>query len=484
VTVRFARVNGIRMAYRMQGAGPPLVLVMGYRLSSVAWPTSFVEALADQYTVVTPDNRGTGLSDKPVDGYAIANMARDIHGLLDELEIPNVHMLGYSMGGAIAQEFVRQFPDRIRHLVLCATMCGGVRATYAKASVTRVMREIDGLSPEQIARRIWQVTYAPAYLRRHQELAEDQTQREVSVPTPLHSADLQFQAFAEFDGSKALADIACPTLVLTGDLDELIPPQNSAMMASMIPNARLVIVPGGGHRVLWETPDECTDVITEFIRSPLNHPAAPVSAEAGERHGSAASTMASTVESFTTLPFALMRAAFESLAIFRQSIIVGSASRFGDGKPLVLVPQLPGIDLSLAPLSMWLKALGYRPVTASHFVGIEDPSSDRSLSETIRDITQRLGRKAILLTHSTSTTRVLAAAHSNRELVSDVIVFDARRRPCTDGLRVHFLSSGWPLLYGMVELPRLLRSIGIELIEGFDRTDGPPSSATRSEGER
>jgi pimeloyl-ACP methyl ester carboxylesterase len=452
------------MAYRMQGAGPPLVLVMGYRLSSVAWPTSFVEALADQYTVVTPDNRGTGLSDKPVDGYAIANMARDIHGLLDELEIPNAHMLGYSMGGAIAQEFVRQFPDRVQSLILCATMCGGGRATYAKPSVTRVMREIDGMSPEQIARRIWQVTYAPAYLERHQALAGDQTKREIAFPTPLHSADLQFQAFAEFDGSKALADIACPTLVLTGDLDELIPPQNSVMMASMVPNARLVIVPGGGHRVLWETPDKCVALIKDFfLRLSSDGSIAPVGSEPRESQVSAASVIfASTIESFTTIPLALMRAGFASLAILHQSIMVGSV--FGDGKPLVLVPHLPGSDLALAPLSMWLKALGYRPVTASHLVSSEDTSNNRSLSRTIRDITQRVGRKAILITHSTNTTAVLAIAHSNRELVSDVIVFDARQRPNTDRLRVHFLSSGWPMLHGMVELPRLLRSIGIELI--------------------
>jgi pimeloyl-ACP methyl ester carboxylesterase len=473
------------MAYRIGGGGPPLALVMGYRLSSVAWPTSFVEALARQFTVIMPDNRGTGLSYKPVDGYALANMARDIQGLLDELGIPKVHMLGYSMGGAIALEFVRQFPDRVQNLILCATMCGGARATYAKPSVTRVMREIDGISPVEIARRIWHVTYAPAYLQRHQALAEDQTQREIAFPTPLHSADLQFQAFAEFDGSKALSGIACPTLVLTGDLDELIPPQNSAMMASIIPNARLVVVPGGGHRVLWETPDECIDVIREFLRSPPDWPTPSLSAGARERHASAASAMlASTMESLTTLPLALMRAGFDSLAIFRQSMMVGNASRFGDGKPLVLVPQLPASDLSLAPLSMWLKALGYRPVTASHFVSMETPSSDRSLSQTIRDITRRVERKAILITHSASMTRVLAAARSNRDLVSDVIVFDARQRPSTDGLRVHFLSSGWPLLHGMVELPRLLRGIGIELIEGLDRTDTPSSATRLAEGER
>ena len=472
MTATFAEVNGIRIAYRVQGAGPSLVLVMGYRLSSAAWPPGFVEALARQFTVITLDNRGTGFSDKPVHGYAIANLARDIRGLLDELAISRIHLLGYSMGGAIAQEFVRQFPERVQSLMLCATMCGGTRATYAKPSVTCVMREIDGLSPEQIARRIWKVTYAPAYLERHEALAEDQTRREIAFPTPLHSADLQFQAFAEFDGSKALAEIACPTLVLTGDLDELIPPQNSAMMANLIPDARLVIIPGGGHRVLWENPDECIDIISRFLRSPSDRPTATHGTEVSQEHASAASAiLASTMELFTTFPLALMRSGFDSQAIFRQSIIVGSASRFGDGKPLVLVPQLLGGDLSLAPLSMWLKALGYRPVTAGHFVGIDDSSSDRSLSRAIRDIARRVGRKAVLITHCSSMTQVLAAAHENRELVSDVVIFDARHQPSTDGLRVHFLRSGWPMLHGMIDLPQLLRSIGIELVEELNRKE-------------
>ena len=69
--------------------------------------------------------------------------------------------------------------------------------------------------------RIWKVTYSPDYLERHRDLAEEQMRREVALPTPLHAADLQFQAFAEFDGSKALPNLRCPTLVLTGDLDEL-----------------------------------------------------------------------------------------------------------------------------------------------------------------------------------------------------------------------------------------------------------------------
>lgn len=263
--MRFTKANGINIAYQVQGDGSPLVLIMGYRLNSSAWPATFIEQLARQFTVITLDNRGTGLSDKPVEGYAIANMARDVRGVLDELAIAEVSMLGYSMGGAIAQEFVRQFPERVSRLILCATLAGGPQASYASSSVVSVMRDLDGLSPEQAARRIWKVTYAPGYLEEHRALAEDQMRREIAQPTPLHAADLQFQAFAEFDGSDALAEIRCPTLVLTGDRDELIPPQNSQMMSTLIPNAKLAVIPGGGHRVLWEATEICVDLIIRFL---------------------------------------------------------------------------------------------------------------------------------------------------------------------------------------------------------------------------
>src|SRR4030088_1142191 len=114
-----AHVNRNKIAYCVRGSGPPLVLIMGYRLSSLAWPLDFIEALAERFTVVLFDNRGTGTSDKPTFGYEVSNMARDVRALLDHLEIARANVLGYSMGGAIAQEFVRQFPDRVLGLVLC-----------------------------------------------------------------------------------------------------------------------------------------------------------------------------------------------------------------------------------------------------------------------------------------------------------------------------------------------------------------------------
>lgn len=465
MTAHFARVNGVRLAYRVRGEGPPLVLLMGYRLNSAAWPATFIDGLAQRFTVVTLDNRGTGLSDKPVEGYAIANLARDVRGLLDELGFAEVNMLGYSMGGAIAQEFVRQFPDRVSRLILCATLPGGSRATYAKASVVQVMRDLDGLSPEQAARCIWKVTYAPGYLEQHQAIAEDQMRREIALPTPLHAADLQFQAFAEFDGSRALAGIRCPTLVLTGDLDELIPPQNSMLMAKLIPDAKLVVIAGGGHRVLWEATQICVELITEFLATARDEQVTLPPPDADQARVPALDPLALAIDLFTAWPIALAKVGLETLAIVSQSIMVGNVSRFGDGKPIILVPRFLGSEFALLPLSIWLKALGYRPVTAGLFVNLEDSHGERALSRSISEVTRRVGRKAVLITHSSGMDQALRAAHMHRERISDVVVFGAPHRPDTEGLRTHFVSSGWSTFPGIIELPQLLRSIGIELIE-------------------
>jgi 3-oxoadipate enol-lactonase len=465
MTMRFAKVNGVRLAYRMQGEGPPLVLIMGYRLNSEAWPAAFIAQLAQRFTVITLDNRGTGRSEKPLAGYAIANMARDVCGLLDALKIDQVHLFGYSMGGAISLEFVRQFPDRVKGLVLCATMAGGPGATYAETSVVRVMRDLDGLTPEQAARRIWKVTYAPDYLATKHALAEEQMRREIALPTPLHAADLQFQAFAEFDCSQQLAAIRKPTLVLTGDLDRLISPKNSIKIASLVRGARLIVIPGGGHRVLWEATDECVAQIASFLgqvedgRDMTNH-------EPINGHVPLLDTLTSTAAWLAGWPSTLSEATLESLTIAHQSLVVGSSSRYGDGKPIVLVPPLWGSDLALLPLSAWLKALGYRPVTAGLLLNLGDSQADRTLSESIRHVTARLGRKAVLLTHSSGLPLALRAAERRKESVSDVVVFDAPDRGKLKTIvRTHFISSGWSALSGVVQLPHLLRNISIELID-------------------
>ena len=393
MTLQYADVNGIRIAFGVLGSGPPLVLIMGYRLSSLAWPLDFIEALAERFTVVLFDNRGTGKSDKPTFGYEISNMARDVGCLLDHLEIIRANLLGYSMGGAIAQEFVRQFPDRVLGLVLCATTCGGPRATYAPASVTRVMRELDGLKPEEIARRIWSVTYSPGYIENHRELAENQMRREIVAPTPLHAADLQYQAFAEFDCSKALPNIRVPTLVLTGDLDRLISAQNSQFIAGLIPGATLIVIPGCGHRMMWEATDECVEFVTEFLTGvcegrPGDNFPLPIARGDQSLLADFVNILSPAMELFTNWPWMLAGFGADTLTVARQTVYFGGEAQFGDGKPIILIPEFDS-NLPFLLLSNWLKVLGYRPVTTNPSAKVDDQSVD----DLIRGTTQRIRKK-------------------------------------------------------------------------------------------
>jgi 3-oxoadipate enol-lactonase len=466
MTMRYADVNGIKIAYGVRGSGPPLVLIMGYRLSSLAWPLAFIEALAERFTVVLFDNRGTGASDKPTCGYEISNMARDVGGLLDHLEIARANVLGYSMGGAIAQEFIRQFPDRVLGLVLCATMCGGPRAVYAPPPVVRVMRELDGLEPEEIARRIWEVTYSPGYLENHRDQAEDQMRREIAAPTPLHAADLQFQAFAEFDCAKALANIKAPTLVLTGDLDRLVSPQNSKFIASHISGASLTVIPGCGHRMMWEATDECIGLVTEFLTgvSEERREVLPVSQGGDDTLADFFGFFTPAVDLFTNWPWMVAGAGVDTMTVARQSIYFGGKAQFGDGKPIILVPDFSS-NLPFLLLANWLKVLGYRPATTDLSVKV----NEQSLADLMRAVTGRIGRKAVLVAAAPAVRLASAMAEVHKEWVSDIVVLNASRHPdMPSGIRSHFISSGWSLLPAMAALPQVLRNIRIELIEASE----------------
>jgi hypothetical protein len=272
-------------------------------------------------------------------------------------------------------------------------MCGGPRATYAPPSVIRVMRELDGFTPEEIARRIWRVTYSPGYLENHRKLAEDQMRREIAAPTPLHAADLQYQGFAEFDCSGALPKVHAPTLVLTGDRGALIPPQNSRLIAGLIPRASLIVIPGCGHRVMWEATDECVAFVTEFLigvsegRSDKLASSVPPDGQTSAV-ADFINFLTPAVELFVSWPWMLAGAGIDTMTIARQSIYFGGRAQFGDGKPVVLLPEL-GSNLFFLLLSDWFKVLGYRPVTAN--------SGDRSVADLIRATAQRIGRKAVLV---------------------------------------------------------------------------------------
>jgi pimeloyl-ACP methyl ester carboxylesterase len=253
----------------MTGEGPVVCLVNGYRLSSAAWPEAFISQLSGRCLVITLDNRGTGRSDKPAGGYDIANLARDVVGLLDSLRLPRVHLVGFSMGGAIAQEVAIRHAPRVGRLVLFGTFCGGVWAEPASFGVLSRLIAAPSQSPEDAARQAWPVTYTSEYLAEHAQTVEQQMRRELEYPTPGFVAERQMEALRKFDSYRDLPRISANTLVATGTQDILVKPRNSQILASRIPNARLEMLAGLGHRAIWEAPEEIADLIGDFLTRPI-----------------------------------------------------------------------------------------------------------------------------------------------------------------------------------------------------------------------
>lgn len=263
----FLFANGVSLRYEVTGEGPPLCLIIGYRLHGAAWPDAFVENLARCFSVLTFDNRGTGLSEKPAYGYSLDIMAADVAGLLDSLGWASAHVLGFSMGGAIAQELAIRNPERVARLVLFATFPGGLFGIPAPWPVLRRLFGIEGLSPEEAARQVWPVTYSAAYLATQPDAVEAQMRREIAYPTPDHAARGQGAAIRAFSSALRLSQIRAETLVATGTEDALVPPGNSRILASRIPIARLALLPGLGHRAIWEAPEQTADLVGDFLAS-------------------------------------------------------------------------------------------------------------------------------------------------------------------------------------------------------------------------
>ena len=204
----------------------------------------------------------------PPTGYEFGDMATDVVELLDGLRLPRVHLFGFSMGGAIAQEVAIRYADRIDRLVLFGTFCGGIWAEPASYTVFKRLLVAENQSPEDAARQAWPVTYSPEYLAANADAVEQQMRRELEHPTPMFVAQRQMEALRKFDRYRDLPRIRAHTLVATGTHDVLVKPRNSEILASRIPNARLELLADLGHRAIWEAPEEMADLIGDFLTRP------------------------------------------------------------------------------------------------------------------------------------------------------------------------------------------------------------------------
>ncbi len=262
----YALVDGVKIFYRKYGQGFPLVLIMGLGANSDWWDAQMLSMLAESYLVVTFDNRGAGRSDRTDERYTIPLAANDTRGLMEYLGIEKAHMLGISMGGMVAQEFALSYPYKVEKLVLVCTNAGGRQQALDRPEVFGVLAaQKEGVSLEELAREYIRLLYPPQFIEEHPERVEEFVKVYQTMPPPEHGWAWQMEAVLEWESLSRLPRIECPTLVITGDQDVLVPAEDARTLAEKIPRAQLIIYPGVGHGIFGQITEKATRDILKFL---------------------------------------------------------------------------------------------------------------------------------------------------------------------------------------------------------------------------
>jgi len=261
-TVLHATSPGARIAYEEHGEGAPLLLIHGLGYGRWGWGP-VLAPLAERYRVLAFDNRGIGASSVPDGPYSARTMAEDAVAVLEAAGVGRAHVVGTSLGGMVAQALAADFPERVDRLVLACTTPGGPHAVPFPEATRRLLEQAQSLEPLVALRRFVENALAPDP---PEALVDEIVALRVAHPPDPAGWQAQAAAAASFDGWERLPEIAAPTLVLHGDLDQVVDPGNAPLLARRIPDARLETFPGCGHLFFWERPARVAAVVGEFLR--------------------------------------------------------------------------------------------------------------------------------------------------------------------------------------------------------------------------
>ena len=252
--------NGLEIAFRRAGDGPPLVFLHGATSDGRLWQPQ-LEGLADEFTVVAWDEPGAGGSSDIPDDFELADYAGCLAALIEHLELGAAHVAGLSWGGTVALELYRRRPELVATLILMDTYAGWkgslpAEEVRARAELTRQML---ATPPESFA-PILPGLFAGDPPAEHLALLE-----EVGAAVRPKTMGVQLSLMAETDLRDVLPTVAVPTLLIWGELDARSPLAVAHQFERAIRQARLVVIPDAGHVSNLEKPEEVNAAIREFL---------------------------------------------------------------------------------------------------------------------------------------------------------------------------------------------------------------------------
>jgi pimeloyl-ACP methyl ester carboxylesterase len=247
-----------------RGEGADVLLIAGLGDPAEAWEFQ-LDGLADRYRLTAFDNRGVGRTPLPQEPLSPATMADDAAAVLRAFEIRSAHVMGFSMGSAIAQELALRHPELVRSLVLVSTYACPDALFRSQLNFWRWLPEV-APSERAFFEAFFTWVYTPGA---HADGTVHQIVEEALAfrhQQSLEAFQAQVDVCLAHDAADRLSEIAVPTLVLSSELDTILPPRFGRSVADRIPRARFEILPGQAHQPFQEVPEQFNTRVDAFWR--------------------------------------------------------------------------------------------------------------------------------------------------------------------------------------------------------------------------
>lgn len=240
-------------------------MIMGLGGSMDWWDLRLIKETSKRYRTVIFDNRGAGRSDAPKIDYSIRMFADDTAKLMDTLTIQKAHVLGISMGGMIAQEFALAYPERVEKLVLCSTNCGASQSVPPAPSILNFLSGWAAETLDDRMKNIVPILFTDDFIKSNPYYMKLVTEQIMKAPITPDAFMRQAKAIMAWDSYARLPNIRVPTLVMHGEKDVLIPPENAKILADKILGAKLTYFEKSAHALFSQETAEVVNTLLKFL---------------------------------------------------------------------------------------------------------------------------------------------------------------------------------------------------------------------------
>ncbi len=266
--VEVAVVGETSIAWYERGKGPPLLMLMGTGSTMAEWDPALLSLLAERHRLILFDYPGVGLSG-PWNGDSFDSLAETTAGLMDELDLAAADVLGWSMGGFVAQRLAVDHPQKVSHLILAGTNPGGAESVLGTPEAQAIDSKPNP-SDEDILRELYPPDRQAEGRRFLRRLERASRSGEIPDDFDVPAATTDSQVGAEDPWLRSnrnyrqLAGIAAPTLAAAGRRDPVVPPVNLRRIAARVPASELTIF-DGAHAFLFQERQTFTRAVDQFL---------------------------------------------------------------------------------------------------------------------------------------------------------------------------------------------------------------------------